>query len=151
MAYNESDTRLFLIDPKLGRLQWMRPDRISTEYYFTKGKIIVKGDKVVRGEKKKADYLLKYNNIPIGIIEAKEEYASPDAGLQQAKGYAEVLDIKFAYSTNGHGIEEFDFFTNTQRTVERFPTLMNFGRDIIILKYFHIKINLQHLKTLRMQ
>lgn len=122
MPYNESDTRLFLIDPKLAELNWLQPDRVTTEYYFTKGKVIIRGNSVERGEKKKADYLLKYNNIPIAIIEAKEEEATCDKGLQQAKEYAEILDLKFAYSTNGHEIEEFDFFTNQQRTIQHYPT-----------------------------
>ena len=122
MPFNEEETKLFLITPKLKDLQWIRPDRVNMEYVFTKGKIIIRGGNVDRGEKKKADYLLKYDDIPIAVVEAKDELSEPDTGMQQAKGYAEVLDVKYAYSSNGHGIEEFDFFTNQQRKVDRFPT-----------------------------
>lgn len=122
MPFNEEETKLFLITPKLQELQWIRPDRVNMEYYFTKGKIKITGDHVDKGKPKKADYLLKYNNIPMAVIEAKDESQTHTSGMQQAKEYAEVLDVKFAYSSNGHGIEEFDFFTNQQQTVDRFPS-----------------------------
>ena len=72
----------------------------------------------------KADYLLRYSeSLPIAIVEAKDEDHSVGAGLQQAMGYAEKLGLLFAYSSNGHGYDEWDFTTNTQRTfsMEEFP------------------------------
>ncbi|MBI3193789.1 MAG: DEAD/DEAH box helicase family protein [Ignavibacteriae bacterium] len=122
MSYNEEETKLFLITPKLQQLDWVRSDRISMEYFITVGKVLVQGEGYERGKSKKADYLLKYNNIPIAIIEAKDESHTPADGIQQAKEYAELLDIPFAYSTNGHGIEEFDYSTNKQRTLYNFPS-----------------------------
>ena len=78
-----------------------------------------------RGSKKKADYLLSYTpDLPIAIVEAKDTEHSVGAGMQQALGYAQVLDIPFAYSTNGHGFLEHDFFTGTERflRMDEFPT-----------------------------
>jgi type I restriction enzyme R subunit len=120
MPYNEEETKLYLITPRLK--EWVDRRWVNMEYYFTDGKIIVEGDSYKRGERKKADYLLRHNDTPIAIVEAKDETHHAAAGMQQAKGYAQILDLRFAYSSNGHGIEEFDFFTNTQTTIERFPT-----------------------------
>lgn len=121
MQLNEADTRVKLVDPKLKDASW--EDRnILREFQITAGKVNIFGDQVVREDKKIADYLLMHNEaFPIAIVEAKDESHTPLDGMQQAKDYAEKLEILFAYSTNGHGIEEFDFSTNTQRTIDRFP------------------------------
>jgi type I restriction enzyme R subunit len=119
MSYNEEETKLYLITPKLK--EWVDRKWVNMEYYFTDGKINIEGNKIKRGERKKADYLLKYNDIPLAVVEAKDETHHAGAGMQQAKLYAQILDLKFAYSSNGHGIEEFDFFTNTQRTIDDYP------------------------------
>jgi type I restriction enzyme R subunit len=120
MPYNEEETKLYLITPKLK--EWVDRKWVNMEYYFTDGKINIEGDKIKRGERKKADYLLKYNDIPLAVVEAKDETHHATAGMQQAKLYAQILDLKFAYSSNGHGIEEFDFFSNTQRTIDNYPS-----------------------------
>lgn len=119
---NEADTRVQLIDPKLKSSDW--DDRnIIREFQITAGKINIFGDRVEREDKKIADYLLFYNGaFPIAVVEAKDESHSQYDGLQQAKDYAEQLKLLFAYSTNGHGIEEFDFTINTQRSIEKFPS-----------------------------
>ena len=122
MAYNEADTRAKIIDPKLYQSGWVE-DFISREFYFTEGKIYLVGDEAKRKEPKKADYLLRYNDaLPLAVVEAKEEEKYATTGMQQAKDYAERLDIMFAYATNGHEIEEFDFSTNTQKTIPNFPS-----------------------------
>ena len=122
MAYNEADTRAKIIDPKIKQSGWTE-DFIAREFYFTDGKIFLVGDEAKRKEPKKADYILYYNDaIPLAVVEAKEEGKPAVSGMQQAKEYAERLDILFAYSTNGHQIEEFDFVLNTQKTIEAFPT-----------------------------
>ncbi|OGY54558.1 MAG: hypothetical protein A2912_00965 [Candidatus Buchananbacteria bacterium RIFCSPLOWO2_01_FULL_40_23b] len=122
MTLNEADTRAKIIDPKLHATGWQE-DFITREYYFTEGKIYLVGDEAKRKESKKADYLLLWNEaLPLAVVEAKEEEKSASSGMQQAKEYAERLDILFAYSTNGHEIEEFDFSTNKQRTVTSFPS-----------------------------
>ncbi|MBL0345602.1 DEAD/DEAH box helicase family protein, partial [Candidatus Villigracilis affinis] len=61
-------------------------------------------------------------NIPIAVVEAKAEYAHPAKGLQQAMQYAEMLDLKFAYSSNGKGIVEHDFITGMERNLDNFPS-----------------------------
>lgn len=121
---NESDTRLKLIDPAIMK-SWDRDSQVFTEYYFTDGEIVVRGNLVMRKDKKKADYLLMYApNIPIAVIEAKDTEHTVDAGLQQGMGYAESLDVPFAYSTNGKGFVEHDFLTGKERSLamDEFPT-----------------------------
>lgn len=72
---------------------------------------------------KRADYILRYRpDFAIAVVEAKPTYATPGQGLQQAKEYAEILGLKFAYATNGHGIVEFDFTTGLEREIDVFPT-----------------------------
>ena len=111
---NESDTRLKLIDPALKR-SWDFKRQIFTEYYFTDGEIVVRGDMAVRKNPKKADYLLMYApEIPLAIVEAKDTQHTVGAGLQQAMGYASSLDVPFAYSTNGKGFVEHDFTTGKE-------------------------------------
>ena len=76
---------------------------------FTLGKIHVRGKRVARGVRDRADYILFYNrDIPLAIIEAKDNNHDMGAGMQQALRYAEMLDIPFAYSTNGDGFIEHD-------------------------------------------
>ena len=119
---NEADTRAKLIDPKLHQAGWDEP-RIAREYYFTEGRIVLVGNSHRRQEPKKADYLLRYSDsFPIATLEAKDESHSPAAGLQQAREYARTLGVRFAYSSNGHGIEEYDFGTNVRRNLDRFPS-----------------------------
>jgi len=76
-----------------------------------------------RRRQKRADYLLRYTrDVPIAVVEAKADYQAPGQGLGQAKDYAEVLGLKFAYSTNGEGIVEFDFLTGSEKNLHAFPT-----------------------------
>ena len=120
---NESDTRMKLIDPAI-QATWSM-EQIRTEYYFTDGEIIVRGRMTTRGKPKKADYLLSYTaDLPLAIVEAKDTSHSVGAGLQQAMDYAEALDVPFAYSSNGKGFVEHDFFTGKERNLgmEEFPT-----------------------------
>lgn len=117
----EDDTRVKLFDPKLKASGWTE-ESIKRGYYITSGKVLIEGDRVKRGERKFADYLLFYKKaIPIAVIEAKREYKHPADGIAQAKEYAEKLGVSFAYSTNGRAIEEFDFFTNIQNPIDSFP------------------------------
>lgn len=121
---NESDTRLKLIDPAIMK-SWDRDRQVFTEYFFTDGEIVIRGNLVTRKEKKKVDYLLMYApNIPLAVVEAKDTEHTISSGLQQGMGYAEALDVPFAYSTNGKGFIEHDFLTGKERsfTMEEFPT-----------------------------
>jgi len=117
---NEADTRAKLIDPKLRQCGWSE-ERIRRDVYITPGMIVDERGK--RQEGKKPDYILYARpSIPIAVVEAKEESKGALDGMQQAKDYAAALGCPFAYSTNGHKIEEFDFTTKRQRTVQSFPT-----------------------------
>lgn len=112
---NESDTRLKMIDPQLTR-RWNRNTQILTEYFYTDGKIIVRGNFVRRSVRKKVDYLLMYApDIPLAVVEAKSSDHSAGFGLQQAMEYAHDLDVPFAYSTNGTACVEHDFGTGHER------------------------------------
>ena len=121
---NEADTCRKYILPKLIHSGWdNEPHSFTEQRTFTDGRIVVSGEKIYRRPQKRADYLLRYTrDFPIAIIEAKAEYKSPGAGLQQAKEYAEILGLKFAYSTNGHGIIEFDYLTGQESELSQFPT-----------------------------
>lgn len=78
--------------------------QIREEVSFTKGRIVVRGKLVSRGKGKRADYILSVKpNIPLAIIEAKENTKAVGDGLQQALDYAETLDIPFVFSSNGDG------------------------------------------------
>jgi type I restriction enzyme, R subunit len=121
---NEADTCRKYVLPKLIIAGWDNDPRSFTEQKtFTDGRIVLVGEKIRRRPQKRADYLLRYaRDFVIAVVEAKAAYKSPSDGLQQAKEYAAILDLKFAYATNGHGIVEFDFFTGQERHLETFPT-----------------------------
>ena len=102
-------------------------DNISMEKMvkFTDGKINLRGNFVARGKAKYADYMLYYNKAtPIAIVEAKDATHSISYGMQQAKEYAMMMNIPFAYSSNGQGFQEYDFLTGKERTLamDEFPT-----------------------------
>ena len=120
----EADTCRKFVVPKLQAAGWdSDPHSIAEQRSFTDGRIIVRGGNAERKKKKRADYLLRYTrDFPIAVTEAKAEYKKAADGLQQVKEYAEILDLKFAYATNGREIIEFDFLTGIERVVETFPT-----------------------------
>lgn len=121
----EEDVKFRFVDPAIESKGWKKR-QISKEYYFTDGQIIVTGKKVRRANGKKADYILtsRRGEIPLAVIEAKDLSHSVGLGMQQAIEYAKILDIPFAYSTNGNGFLEHDFFTGKEREfkMEDFPT-----------------------------
>jgi len=120
----EADTCRELVTPKLVEAGWGNaPHVIGEQRTFTNGRIIVTGGRVRRGKQKRADYLLYYRrDYPLAVVEAKELGLPAETGVQQAKEYAEILGLKFAYATNGHRIIEIDYTTGTEREVERFAT-----------------------------
>jgi type I restriction enzyme R subunit len=102
-SLSESDICDRFISPALTRSGWDET-QWRREYAFTAGRIIVRGELVARGKKKRADYLLFYkSNIPIAIIEAKDNTHSIGAGMQQGLAYSTALDIPFVFSSNGDG------------------------------------------------
>jgi type I restriction enzyme R subunit len=119
---NEADTCRKYVLPKLTASEWT-DDLISEQVYFTDGRIIPVGRGHRRKKGNKADYLLRYRpDFPIAIVEAKPDWKLPGDGLQQAMDYAEILDLKFAYSTNGSGIVEHDYTTGKQGELSKFPS-----------------------------
>ncbi|MEK7637448.1 MAG: DEAD/DEAH box helicase family protein [Patescibacteria group bacterium] len=103
-SLSERDICTKYITPALVKAGWDLQTQIREEVSFTAGRIIVRGKTVTRGEKKRADYILYYkNNLPLAIIEAKDASYGVGDGMQQALGYADVLDIPFVYSSNGSG------------------------------------------------
>ncbi|MBM6651334.1 EcoAI/FtnUII family type I restriction enzme subunit R [Megamonas funiformis] len=121
----EEDIKFKYITPAIENVGWDK-DNVFYEYYITNGAVQVRGDKVTRGKRKKADYVLTYgvNKKPLAIIEAKKMNYSIGHGMPQAMEYAQMLDVKFAYSSNGKGFIEYDFFTGKTREIklEEFPT-----------------------------
>lgn len=122
-AMSEEDIKLQYITPSIIS-KWDR-DKITMETQITDGRINLKGNFVFREKPKRADYILYLNaNNPIAIIEAKDNNHSISHGLQQAMTYAQMLDLPFAYSSNGDGFAEHDFLTGKERQfgLDEFPT-----------------------------
>ncbi|MFP4121158.1 MAG: EcoAI/FtnUII family type I restriction enzme subunit R [Coleofasciculus sp.] len=119
-ALSERDICTKYITPALvEKAGWNLITQIREEVTFTKGRVLVRGKLTSRGETKRADYILYYKpNIPIAIIEAKDNNHGVGDGMQQALGYAEVLDVPFVYSSNGDAFIEHDR-TLTQGQRER--------------------------------
>ena len=122
--YTEEDIKLKFITPAIEK-KWDKMKQIRCEYSFTDGRVIVRGNITARGNKKRADYILSIKpNIPLAIIEAKDDDHNLGDGIQQGIEYASVLDIPFVYSSNGRGFLEHDMTTGKERelTLEEFPT-----------------------------
>lgn len=120
---SEEDIKLQYITPAIAS-KWDR-GKITMETQVTNGKINLKGNFVFREKPKRADYILYLNaNNPIAIIEAKDNKHSISHGLKQAMIYAQMLDLPFAYSSNGDGFAEHDFLTGKERQfgLDEFPT-----------------------------
>lgn len=120
---SEEDIKLQYITPAI-LSKWER-DKITMETRITDGKINLKGNFVFREKPKRADYILYISaNNPIAIVEAKDNTHSVSHGLQQAMTYAQMLDVPFAYSSNGDGFIEHDFLTGQEREfgLDDFPT-----------------------------
>jgi type I restriction enzyme, R subunit len=114
---SESDICAKHITPAIVLAGWDEDSQIRREVYFTKGRIIVRGKLVSRGRAKRADYILYYKpNIPLAVIEAKDNSFSVGDGLQQALEYAATLNIPFVFSSNGDG---FVFHDRTGASAEK--------------------------------
>lgn len=113
-SLTEADIRTKFITPSIISAGWNIDTQVREEVHFTDGRIYVRGRIHTRGERKRADYILYYKpNIPIAIIEAKDNNHSVSSGIQQALGYAVTLDIPFVFSSNGDG---FYFHDRTAKT-----------------------------------
>lgn len=124
--FSEEDIKYRYITPAIENKGWRKDDiTMETMVKITDGKINLRGNLVGRKKAKFADYILYYNRAtPIAIIEAKDANHTVSFGLQQAKEYAQMMDIPFAFSSNGLGFQEYDFLTGTERTLSmnEFPT-----------------------------
>lgn len=121
---NEADTCRKFVTPALQQAGWdTEPHAILEQRTFTDGRIVPFGvNKARRRDPRRADYILRYTrDFPIAVVEAKSEGDSEAAGMEQAKEYADILGLKYAYSTNGHGIVEFDFILGKENRLSTFP------------------------------
>ena len=118
----EKDTCRDYVLPRLTAAGWT-DDQIQEQFPITDGRIITVGKRHRRGDALWADYVLEYRpGVPIAVVEAKREYSIPGKGLQQGKNYAQLLDLPFAYSTNGKGIVEDDRDTGIENDkLDAFP------------------------------
>lgn len=94
----EQEIRTLFITPALQQKGWAVSVNMREEYYFTDGRVLVVGNQHSVAEGKKADYLLYHNGKPIAVVEAKDNKHVVGGGIQQAMDYAQILDLKFAYS-----------------------------------------------------
>ena len=113
----EEDVKLQFITPALCAAGW-QTTQIRMERQITDGRVSLKGNLAVRERAKKADYVLCTHSLtPLAIVEAKDQTKSVSFGLQQAKEYAQMLDVSFAYASNGTAFEEYDFLTGKEREI----------------------------------
>jgi type I restriction enzyme R subunit len=125
-SLSETDICDRFITPALRRAGWL-PERILREHSFTDGRIIVRGRLVSRGRRKRADYLLVYEGVPLAVIEAKDNSHAIGDGLQQALAYAEALRTPFVFASNGDGFVLHDRSgqsaqTETTLALDAFPS-----------------------------
>lgn len=121
----EEDIKLQYITPAIEGAGWDKQKQIKMEYNFTDGRVIVRGNITQRAKRKKTDYLLFYKaNLPLAVVEAKDNKHSLGAGMQQGIEYAECLDVPFVYTSNGDGFLEHDIKNGTEKelTLEQFPS-----------------------------
>ena len=102
----EEDIKFRYITPAIEQAGWQK-NQIRMEYFFTDGRIISAGSEYERASRKKADYVLQLNNDNLlAVVEAKSATKDLTTGLQQAIGYAEILDVPFAFASNGIAFRE---------------------------------------------
>lgn len=131
-SLSEEDIKLRYITPAIKNAGW-KDEMIRMEYPFTDGRVIFDGDVHDRQAKKRADYVLfERPNYPIAIVEAKDNSNPVGGGMQQVMKYAKMLDVKFAYSSNGDGFLEHDFITGKERTLslDKFPSCEDLKRRL---------------------
>jgi type I restriction enzyme, R subunit len=133
MSLNEADTCRKYVLPKLQNAGWENePHSIAEQRTITDGRIVPVGKGFVRKPPKRVDYLLRYTrDFPLAVIEAKAIYKTAADGLQQAKEYAEMLGLKFAYATNGPDIIEFDYSTGIEKPISEYPTPLELWKSYL--------------------
>lgn len=136
---SERDICTKFISPAIENAGWNKQTQYLEEVFFTDGKIYVKGRLTARGARKRADYILYYKpNIPIAIIEAKDNKHTIGAGMQQALEYARILDIPFVFSSNGDGFLFHDKTNSVdierELSLEEFPSPEHLWRKYKVFK-----------------
>ena len=127
-SLSERDICTKFITPAVEKAGWDKQTQLLEEVSFTDGRIFVRGKLTIRGKAKRADYILYYKpNIPIAIIEAKDNNHSVRSGIQQALDYARILDIPCVFSSNGDGFlfhdrTAIDTNIETILDLDNFPT-----------------------------
>jgi len=137
---SESDIKAKFITPAITGAGWDEQTQLGREIFFTDGRIYVKGRITARGKRKFADYILFYKpNVPIAVIEAKDNKHSVKGGIQQALGYANTLDIPFVFSSNGDGFYFHDK-TATDGEIEKELSINDFpSPEMLWAKYKKFK------------
>jgi type I restriction enzyme R subunit len=139
-AFSERDICSKYITPALLEAGWDLHTQIREEVSFTKGRIIVRGKLHTRGEQKRADYILYHKkNIPIAVIEAKDNKHSVGDGMQQALNYAEALGVPFVFSSNGDAFLFHDRTGHAEKTeielsLTQFPSPAELWRSYCVWK-----------------
>ena len=152
---SETDIRTKFITPALVHAGWDVMTQIREEFYFTKGRVIVEGQKAKRDKAQYADYILYYKpEIPVAVIEAKDNNHSIEAGMQQALRYAEALSLPLAFSSNGDGfvfhdksglsqeletVLDNDFFPSPEELWKRYckwKGLTEADQEVVLQDYF---------------
>jgi type I restriction enzyme R subunit len=120
----EADTCRKFVVPKLQDAGWdNEPHSIAEQRTITDGRVVPVGKGFIRKPPKRVDYLLRYaRDFPLAVVEAKALYKTAADAVQQARNYAEMLNLKFAYATNGHDIIEIDYFTGKETHVSNYAT-----------------------------
>jgi type I restriction enzyme R subunit len=120
----EADTCRKFVVPKLLDAGWdNEPHSIAEQRTITDGRVVPVGKGFIRKPPKRVDYLLRYaRDFPLAVVEAKANYKTAADAVQQARTYAEMLNLKFAYATNGHDIIEIDYFTGKETHVANYAT-----------------------------
>lgn len=124
LVLTEADTCREFVTPALQLAGWGKsPHAIGEQHAITAGRIALVGGKPRRGKQRRADYILYLRrDFPIAVVEAKEAGLPAENGVQQAREYAEMLGLRFAYATNGRRIIEIDYDAGTEREIERYPS-----------------------------
>src|SRR2546430_16824923 len=120
----EADTCRTFVVPRLQAAGWdNEPHSIAEQRTITDGRIVPVGKGFIRKPPKRVDYLLRYaRDFPLAVVEAKPSYKTSADAVQQARYYAEMLGLKFAYATNGQDVIEIDYFTGKETRVSTYPT-----------------------------
>ncbi len=149
---SERDICTKYITPAVTAAGWDLHTQIREEVSFTKGRIMVRGKLHARGEQKRADYILYYkSNIPLAVIEAKDNKHSVGAGMPQALNYAETLGVPFVFSSNGAGFLMHDRTgfaerTETELSLEAFPTPLQLWKRYCLWKGIETPAALQTIE-----